>query len=269
MNFYLSEINLKIIYDSSNNKSGLLPEKTLNKEFGFDPVWNGEYIFHDVFEHSHEGNKYFNGKNFLNIGGEMAASGSLYFFLEDLKINRFPFTGSKTTGYRAMKQNSFDLIEEICSTGDRSNFPKSISSKYGFNLRSNIPKQNFIASSLSNIEEDLKNIILIAKKTYPVIIDTNKREFARNFKSSLKKNKIMNLHRWGWWNSSTFIVKNLHNMKTLNHFIVFWENFCKNNSPKELHRRFESIKIAFFIDNEKISWNAFLVNSHHEELVVY
>ena len=84
----LSDINLLFFRDKVNKKWGVSPLYTANSEIGFDPIWDGEFIFHDVFEHSHEGKKYFRGSHFLNIGGEMVASGALYYFLEDLEIEQ-------------------------------------------------------------------------------------------------------------------------------------------------------------------------------------
>jgi hypothetical protein len=263
-----SVVNLSFFSDKINKKYGVLPFDTSKKDFGFDPIWNGEFIFHDVFEHNHEGKKYFRGPYFLNIAGEMVASGSLYYYLEDLKIDRFPFSSSKTTGFKAMKQNTYDLINEICYSGDKTWFPKSISPEFGYKLKSKLPSQNPISDSETNIEKDLRKYIEAISKINYTIEDPEKNKFAKEFRLSLKKDKILNLHRWGWKKAKNLVPKNNHNVKALNFFIRFWENYCNTNQPEDLSQIYNSISVELFLEDNNLFWDAYLIDSKNTRVKI-
>ena len=79
-------VRMKFFQDSDNGEWGLTHDDTQSGDECFNAFWSATGIFHDVFEHAHEHSKYFRGEAALNVGGEMAAMGAMYYFIHRLGL---------------------------------------------------------------------------------------------------------------------------------------------------------------------------------------
>ena len=74
------KVDLLLFCDDNTGMWGMTHKETCKLD-GFNAFWGGRGIFHDVFEHAHElTDPNFRGQYAFNIGGEIAAMGSLWYF---------------------------------------------------------------------------------------------------------------------------------------------------------------------------------------------
>jgi hypothetical protein len=241
-------------YSQEKGTWGIAPAQAVCEGHAFDPAWSSELIFHDVFEHSHEGIAPFTGKYAMNIAGEMAASGAMYYFIEDLKLTRFPYSKSSATGLEAMTQNTLDLISEALSRDNSDWAPKTLSPRNSDKLLCNVPEQALIPSS-SNLENDLirywQKYVDVSEKSY-------RNSTALGLRDSISFKKIANLHRWGWWEAKRQIPPSQGNIDALARFIDAWEWACQAIDPRVIAQKCDSIDIIIDTQDSSLEWRIIL-----------
>ena len=94
------KVRFRFFQDDVTGDWGVTHEDTFADNSPFNAMWSGTMFFHDVFEHWHEyQHKHFLGKNAMNVGGEMAAMGAMYYYINELGIhNRLSSSRYNTDG---------------------------------------------------------------------------------------------------------------------------------------------------------------------------
>ncbi len=249
----IKKIDLIFFCDDANGEYGLTHKETYDNNYGsgFNAFWDGMGIFHDVFEHNHEHtNKYFHGDYAMNIGGEMAAMGSMWYYIDTLGIyNRLNNRNIYSPGEN-MRLITQDLIQESISEGY---------TQFGHTLESNVPKQKPVENGeleyqISQYWENVKSINV--KTEYE-----QERESGIEYKKSVTFRKIADLHRYGYRMAEKLVPDNRENLNTLVEFFEFWNEFCKNNSAEDLTNVFSGMEVKLYRDSKGvISWKATLIN---------
>lgn len=244
----IKTVKLKFFCDSANGEYGLTHEDTIDSDTSFNAFWNGIGIFHDVFEHSHEyTNKYFRGDYAMNVGGEMAAMGSLYYFTDVLGMcNRLRQGYRYRTNAEVMKEETLSTIKEALYSGY---------CNFGYSLESNVPKQRPI--KYNGMEEQISAYWSEVKE----FKDTNnqgeqEKEFAQQYRDSITFRKIADLHRYGFRMAERFVPDTSENRDTMEEFIQYWDGLCKDNDPEEMARMFRGLTFRIYKDKGEISWTA-------------
>jgi hypothetical protein len=242
----IKTVDLIFFQDDANGEFGLAHKETYNESNNpFNAFWSGMGIFHDVFEHSHEfTHKYFRGDYAMNIGGEMAAMGSMLYYIDEMGIsNRLRQGFNWRSNGETMRESTFAEVHEAISSGY---------CNYGYTLESNVPKQR--PSDNGELEYQIAEYYKKVK-TLPLSTDENEREFGRDYKKSVTFRKIADLHRYGYRMAAKLVPHNWDNVATLTSFITFWDNFTKNNSAEEMQNSFKGLTIKLYKDeNGFISW---------------
>lgn len=242
-------VELSFFNDEANGEWGLCHKDTQDVDNGFNAFWNGTGIFHDVFEHSHEHqNKYFRGDYAMNMGGELAAMGSMMYYIETLEVhNRLTRNAFFRGNAEVMKESTLGDIKDAIYSGY---------CRYGYTLESNVPKQKPV--ECGELEYSIKEYYNEVKN-YPVeCTDEREREFALNYKQSVTFRKIADLHRYGYRMAEKLVADNWDNRTTLVDFINVWNEFCKNHSAEEMKNMFDGITFKLYKENDRITWKAIL-----------
>lgn len=258
----IKTVDLVFFRDDANGEYGLTHKETFDNNYGngFNAFWGGMGIFHDVFEHAHEHtNKYFRGDYAMNIGGEMAAMGAMFYYMETLGMhNRIENMGWNWRGTAdAMKRTTLDEIHEAISSGW---------CNYGYTLESNVPRQKpvYVGDFEYEIESFAKEV-----KAFPVDgHGEQEKEFGEQYKKSVTFRKIADLHRYGYRMAEKLVPDNWDNRAMLENFIAFWNNFCKRNSAEDMQQTFSGLTVKLYKDeNGFISWKAILKSSSPSEIM--
>jgi hypothetical protein len=255
------EVELVFFQENRNGEWGVAPGPTVGPAGNFNAVWDGGYIFHDVFEHAHEGSEYFSGINMMNIGGEMAASGALYYFTEDLGVRRFTGVEQHVRAADALEQNSLDLIEEACVDGIVPSRPGSVTGDYERSLESGVPAQPPL-SDATELDAVLDRYWSKVTGFRCRAVTLPEQEFAHAYRASVTRQKINDLHRWGWREARRLVPKSQWNRAKLDSFISFWSEFCVLNPAGRVAARSRSLTFKVFRRGLDVEWACDL--EHHD-----
>lgn len=235
-------VKFNITVDDATGEYGLIP---LGCE-GFNAFWNGQGIFHDVFEHWFENNhKYFRGKNALNRGGECAAMGAFMYYCEQLEVSNRPLGTYHYFMDSARTENEEALIDGI----------KHDSMYFGSRLECRVPRQKPVeCGDLEyQVNKFWENI-----KTTPVNRDN--KEDCQALKQSITLGKLQSLYRWGYRMAEKLVPKRWENREVCVEFIEFWNEFCKNNEAESLFGM--RLEINVYKVKGIIKWNAYLLHDN-------
>lgn len=248
-------VRLRLQAKCGEQAAGLFPDGAVRPGASFDPVWNGEAIFHDVFEHWHEGIGFFKGPNALNLGGEMVASGALYYFQANLGVERFCGDNAGVVAETAVFRNTRDLLIEAWTHGMKACRPPSICPKYGLILRSGVPPQHptppssnlegVLAAYWSGVEDHAKTVSLHAVP-----------RSAQVFRDSVTSARVNDLHRWGWHEASRSVPSVDGNGDRLTAFIRFWNRFCTTYAAEDLVNKYCAVSFHIYHDNGPVTIDA-------------
>ncbi|NJO63186.1 MAG: hypothetical protein HC836_34695 [Richelia sp. RM2_1_2] len=252
----IKTVDLIFFQDDANGEYGLAHKETYNENNAFNAFWSAIGMFHDVFEHAHEHtHKYFKGNYAMNLGGELAAMGSFWYYIDELGIsNRFPNDRSRWNPGESMRETTCSDMREAIKDGY---------CRYGYTLESNVPKQKPVDNC--GLEDEMRTYWDTIKDThftndYKGSYDyEQEREFSISYKQSVSFGKIANLHRYGYRMAERMVPNNKENYITLTEFIDFWNNFTKNNNAEELMSMYKGITVKLYKEAGEISWKAFLV----------
>ena len=248
----IKKIKLKLFCDDANGEYGVTHVDTYEK-YGssFNAFWGGIGIFHDVWEHYFETeHKYFKGKYAMNVGGEMAAMGHMWYYQMTLGLyskRRITEFSIYSDGER-MRQTTQGLIEESVRYGY---------TNFGSTLESCVPKQKPIDDG--EFEWQLKKFWEDIKVAYCTDADPECRGYAQEYKKSVTFRKIADLHRWGVREAERFVPDTSYNCKVLYDFIDFWNEFCKNNRAEDLYWAFKELHFYIYKEEDVISWKSKLI----------
>lgn len=248
----VKRVSLRFFQDEANGEWGLTHKDTIDSHNGFNAFWGSNLIFHDLFEHSHEHiDKYFRGEYAMNIGGEIAAMGALWYYYGQLGIHK-----RLTTNYNSADDNvigtTFYMMQEAIESGY---------CQFGNQLLCNVPEQKPIDdSSLENIIQDhfeRLQALIVNKKNR---LDEREIVYAKEYKESCTLDKLQNLYRYGFNMAKRIIPDKWENTNTLNEFLGIWDKFCKENSAEEMALSYRELEFYLYRDNEGIiSWKAVFI----------
>lgn len=245
----IKTVDLRFFQDDTTGEWGLCHSDTQDENTSFNAFWNGIGIFHDVFEHSHEHqNKYFRGDYAMNVGGEMAAMGAMWYYYNVLGVyNRIKYNGWNTPG-DSMKNTTLYEVQEAITEGY---------CNFGYTLESNVPKQNPVYDS--ELEYQIEDFWKQVKATQTETEYEQEREDAITYKKSVTFRKIADLHRYGF-RMAEKMVKDCNAMVLVD-FIEVWEKFCKANNAEEMAKAFRGVTVKLYKDElQRITWTATLLS---------
>lgn len=240
----IKTVELSFFRDNATGEYGLCHKDTQDSDNGFNAFWNGMLIFHDVFEHSHEyQNKYFRGDYAMNVGGEMAAMGAMWYYYNVLGVyNRMDANGYHAPGDR-MRETTHGEIKEALYSGH---------CQFGNELLSNVPKQR--PTEDSELEYQIEKM-WNQTKTAPIkCTNEDEIEFAQNYKKSVTFRKIADLHRYGYRMGERLVPQNFDNRIMCVNFMEVWDDFCKNNTAEDMQNSFSGLTIKLYKENDRITW---------------
>lgn len=244
----IKTVELSFFQDDANGEYGLCHKDTQDSNYGngFNAFWGGLGIFHDVFEHSHEHqNKYFRGDYAMNVGGEMAAMGAMWYYYNVLGMyNRLNANGYNAPG-DMMRETTHSEIKEALYSGY---------CQYGYTLESNVPKQR--PTDDSELEYQIEKMWKETKDAAIKCTDEQERDFAIGYKRSVTFRKIADLHRYGFRMAERLVPDNYDNRTTLVDFMNVWDAFCKSNSAEDMQNNFSGVTVKLYKENDRISWKA-------------
>lgn len=259
----IRKVRLKFFQNDDSDIWGVSHADTIEDNednTAFDPFWDGEGLFHDVFEHAHEGSEFFRGEYKQNVGGEMAAMGFLFYFCEDLGVNRFPRRGFWSTHTDVAINTTWGYVQEGMEYGY---------ARGGNQLRSNVPRQE----AEEYFTEDLDYLVELYWKKVKASTrrpeDRAERIYANAYRRSVTKRKILDLHRWGYYEARRLFPRNHENAGTLTEFIRFWNTFCKENKAEEMAEVFSGIDFYLYRTGDFVTWMSTLVAHDHRRVTVH
>jgi hypothetical protein len=242
----IKTVELSFFNDNGNGEWGLCHKDTQDSDTSFNAFWGGVLFFHDIFEHSHEHqNKYFRGDYAMNVGGEMAAMGSMWYYYNVLGVyNRLDSNNYYAPSDR-MRETTHSEIKEALYSGY---------CHFGNELLSNVPLQR--PTYDNELEYQIEKMWKETKDTPIQCKDENEKEFARMYKKSVTLRKIADLHRYGFRMAERMVPDNHDNATTLVDFINVWDEFCKNNEAEMMAGMFRGVTFKLYKENNRITWKA-------------
>lgn len=246
-------VTLKFFKDDANGEYGLAHAQTINNDISFNAFFTGIGIFHDVFEHWHEyKHPYFMGENAMNVGGEMAAMGAMWYYYDVVGMH----------GVRELSRNSvFSMAENMRHT-TQNEIAEAIYSGYtnfGDTLNCAVPYQK--STHNYDLENELHTMWdRIREMKYSGKNNDDEKITSKEYKASVSLSKIQRLHRWGYHNAKRLVPDNFANSAILCDFIRFFNDFCKANDPAELSNIFTGIEFTITRKKGVIDWKAILTS---------
>lgn len=238
--------------DDANGEWGLLHENATDKDF--NSFWDGRAIFHDVFEHYFEDNhKYFIGDYAFNVGGEMCAMGHLLYYYNELGLYNRKSKNSWRDFNESIRLTTQDMVHEAISYGY---------TNFGRTLESSVPRQstNYYCKELAHdFYEDVKKV------SFSGCVDDE--SCGKEYKQSVRKSKIENLHTYGWKMAEKLVPNNRENQNTCDRFIDIWDEICK--IPAEtLRYYFTGVDFTITKKNNIISWKAKFLATEGKDVII-
>lgn len=212
-------VELELFCDDATGGYGFAHRSTISNLGSYD-AFNAFYnpigLLHDVFEHEHEGEKYFRGNAFMNVGGEIAAAGSGIYIADLIGSRRY-------IGWRQDAEvfinNTSGIIRDGIKYGNFS---------FGDMLECHVPKQGPVECSLEYVALTHWN-----KHLKDVVPDADSEYFGEcmQYKKSFTLEKLRRLYRWGYRKAQRRIGDNAY---LINSFLNFFNVFTKELPAKEL-----------------------------------
>lgn len=247
-------VSLRFFQDDANGEWGTAHKETYeaNGGNGFNAFWDGRGLFHDVFEHAHElTDKHFFGQSAMNIGGEIVAMGSLWYYYHACGMSRRldnPFFNYQTIAPDDnVLRSTLDMMSESISEGY---------SNFGDTLESSLPRQAECEDSTIEwlAEEHFNRVQAIT----PGRLDADHGNPGQTYKDSVTLEKLQNLYRYGYKIAKKLAPSGLYrNGDEMTEFVTFWNEFCKKNKAETLATLYRSLVFKIYRDTEGIlSWVA-------------
>ncbi len=241
-------VALRFFEDDANGEWGTAHVETYaaNNGDGFNAFWDGQGLFHDVFEHAHElTDKHFLGDYAMNIGGEIAAMGALWYYYGKCGFHQRLQTRFHSPDDVTM-QTTLGMQQE-CITEGYSNF--------GDTLTCGVPAQEPVDDySLEGIiSEHWERIQSFIPDGYGE--EETKR--GQEYKDSVTQEKIANLYRYGYRMAEKLCGADTGNSVVMADFLEFWNKFCETNRAETLASAYRTLTFKLYRDTENaLSWSA-------------
>lgn len=234
------KVRFRFFQDDATGDWGVTHEDTFADNSPFNAMWSGTMFFHDVFEHWHEyQHKHFLGKNAMNVGGEMAAMGAMYYYINELGIHNRLSSRRYNTDGDIMRMTTEDMVCEAIKYGG---------AFYGNTLECGVPYQKPVDDG--EFEYQLQKFW---KNVKGCIVG---KVGSREYKDSVTFRKIANLHRWGYRMAAKLIPLSRENRCTLCDFIDYWDDFCKANKAEDLANYYRGITFTLTKKRGVLRWRA-------------
>lgn len=233
-----------------------------NESDSFDSIWTSHMLFHDVFEHAHDGkHKYFRDNASFNVGGEVAAMGAYLYFTDVLGVYKRCDNLNIST-VKAAIATTMHLMTENIETGIF---------QYGDEMVCNVPyqrKRHDVIEETAELHYSMIKNIIPGHRLFENEYE-DKKEFEDHLKScevykkSITLSKLQRLYRWGAAHAERHIHDNSSNVDKMNWFIEYWEDFFKNhNATNMYYAGFEGLEVVVY-GGADMKWSA---HFHHSEL---
>ena len=255
-------VELKFFQDDANGEWGVTHKETFDDPCGnsFNAIWDAQMMFHDVFEHAHEfTDKHFQDDAALNVGGEMAAMGAMWYYYSQLGISKRMAFASQSIHppEHQLVNTTLGMISEGIS-GNGSN--------YGDCLISKVPSSRPILTgnynSLESVLDEYMYMLAKARSQRKEWWDRHhkdkqERDYADGYNKSVSMRKIRDLHRYGYKMAEKLVPNDSANREVLENFWETWDRFTKNNSAEEMALAYKGITVKIFRNEDGvISWEA-------------
>lgn len=233
------------------SEEGVLPLGS--ESYGFNHFWEGNGgIHHDVFEHYFEDiHKYFRGNYAYNIGGEIAASGHTLYYVHN-GFDRTTVGGDWLTD-EIMVKDTLNQIEEAINGGNY----------FGTTLECAVPNQKPGPEEVEcMIELYLDRLSTVLRRARAL----KNAEFSETYANSCHPSKIRNLLRWGYKEASKIAPNTYPVRHTMNDFFSFWNNFCKEHRPEDVHKWYDRL-IVKYNPGQNFEWKAYFRDKYERKLI--
>jgi len=147
----------------------------------------------------------------------------------------------------ALIGNTRDLLLNAWTFGMRACMPRSICADSGLLLRSQLPAQQ-PAEPPSQLDSVLQEYWDGVESYVREIRNPPDSTEIAAFRDSVTKDRILDLHRWGWHEAKRKVPLLAENRDVCNHFIQFWTDFCQTQSAEELQLAFKGV--VFTVEHE-------------------
>ena len=254
----LRRVKTDFFCDDATGSYGIAHSNTIQAKDGkdgFNAFWDGRGFHHECMEHAHEHSAPFTGDAAMNIGGEIAAMGAMFYFIDALYVTKRLFNSFRSPSAITI-DGTIGLIQEAIEDGHM---------PFGDTLVSNVgeikEKEEGEFSEIDLISEDYFRQVKGFKPDYrgDEKYAADEIMLRERFRASVTLEKIKNLHRWGYRSAQEFAPINYENGHILNEFISFWDKFTKENDAEKLANYFRGITFYFFQkENGSIFWRAVL-----------
>jgi hypothetical protein len=256
----INTVKLRFFQDEANGVWGLAHEDTYNDQYNgqnFNAFWSGIGMFHDVFEHYFEHqHKYFRGEAAMNVGGEMAAMGHMWYYVMEFGL------GIRDTqrgmGYRPIEESIMNVTKSEVEEAIKSGY-----CNYGATLESRVPPQkplkdnDFLEQKIREYYEEVRQWKFSESPTSSYDY-ASEREDSETYRRSVCFSKIANLHRWGYRQAEKLVPDTYSNLSQLHKFITFWEEFTQNHKAEELSQAYTGLSIKIYKEKDEVSWRGFV-----------
>ncbi len=230
-------IHTTFFQDESTGEWGITPTNTIDPDESFNAFWNGVGIFHDVFEHNFEHMHYFQKQYAMNIGGEIAAMGAMWYYMREVCVwNRNTWSSSDPTS----TQTKAHIIHRILSFIEPAIQEGWFT--FGDRLESNVPPHRRIDGDINFLGDFLYSQI----QQLTVETKNESKERSELYKKSFTLQKIKNLFHWGYTMAKKLVPLSTHNTAVLYRFVDKWEHFTKENPAQQLNDFFEGITFRIY-----------------------
>lgn len=255
-------VDLRIHVDTRYGITGLCPENALDL---FAPFWGADGIFHDVFEHAHEGeHPYFRGRGAFTLWGEMAASGMAIAY-SDIGIDNF-----KYRGYGLGRDFTGDTRSILEDAVFESKQEPDIEPYLEYPIDKNLCKVPYQRPLDYRDQYNLYN--WIGEYEYWVKENKNNENAAiRKFMKTVSFPHIQRCYLWGYKRAQRIIGEDTkHSYLVLDQFLDTWHRICKGNEVSNLFINDEAaypLKTIRFIVNSrpKLSIKTVLIDDRYNE----
>lgn len=250
------KVELLFFRDDANGEYGIAHSNAIDE--GFNAFWTGIGIFHDVFEHSHEGkHKYFKGDYAFNVAGEMAAMGSCFYYYNELGVY------NRMSGNYYFKGTDRNIIDSGMTLAHENIY--SGCGNFGYELRTKIPYQKPLNTNYfdevvnDSYAEEIERVKFNGDWQLNQYDRQEELDQSRSYKKSCTWSKVLRIHRYGYRMAQRLVPDNWENRDTLVNFINYWNDFTKKNSAEDMFNYFQGITFNITKHKGCIKWTATLI----------
>lgn len=250
---------LNFFCDTASGLYGVTHDNAIHNNTPFNAVWCPLSLFHDLLEHYFEDkHPYFSRGYAFNIGGEVAAMGHFFYYTWVLNFSKRAYANSMLgaeylAGRNTIIRNTTWAMEESICRGE---------SNYGYDLSCAVPYQRPVPGLDDLIRDHWKYI----KDLKVQASEESAREYAIDYKKSIKLFKLQRLYRWGYYQAAKLVPNNAHNLAALHDLYDALLEITKLDA-EELINDYEGIEFQIK-GGKRFKWDAHFI-SHEQGNIHY